>query len=339
MADGNASSLTCASCGAAVALHEGVPRITGDGRVIVECGPCRRGERPVVAVEPEPVVVVPPRRRGSAAIATGAGVALIAAVAMIRESASEELPAQAIAASITVDEVETVEPSVEEPPPSRAALPEAPQPVFVVPPMPERDGVPMIELHPVLDGWVHPVPGSPDVIPMRATRKFGARRDHSARRDCGGGHCGVDLEGRRGQTLVAVGWGRIARIQPSDVGSGGKYVRIEHPGGVFTTYFHLDAIAPGLEVGGEIEVGEPVGSLGRSGIRVSMPHLHFSLEVPDARGHPRQVDPAPYLARAEVLPVDAIPDLDDAARELEELPYIADPEAPLESDEDPMVVY
>jgi len=316
-----------------VALHEGHPRITGDGRVVLECGPCSRGERPVVAAVELPPAIVARRRPRIATLATGAGVALIAAVAVIivlgGESASEELTT-ATTAVVTEHDVEVAGAAVAEI--RDDAPPVPPTPVFVAPPMPERDGTPLYVKFPVLQEWVHPVPGSLEIIPNKASRLFGAKRDHVARRDCGAGHCGVDLEGIRGQSVVAVGWGKVARIQPADVGSGGRYVRIEHPGRVFTTYFHLDDIAPGLEVGAEVEAGEPVGSLGRSGIRVSMPHLHFSLEVPhndDPDGGVRQIDPAPFLGRAEVLPADGIPDLDHARRAQEAM---ADPDAAPDGD-------
>lgn len=323
-----------------MALHAGRPRITASGKVELECGPCSRGERPVVvAVEPEREVVIPhrPRRRIAA---LGAAVGMVAVVAWVGESASERMPAATTAVADEQD-VELVPEAAAIAEPAPAPVIEAPEvvaPVFVPPPMPEVDGVALDVTFPVLDEWVHPVPGSPDVIPQKSSRFFGARRDHVVRRECGGGHCGVDLEGTRGQTLVAVSWGKIARIQPDDVGSGGRYVRIEHPGHVFTTYFHLDAIAPGLEQGAEIEAGEPVGALGRSGIRVSMPHLHFALEVPSAK-HPdgavHFIDPAPFLARAEVLPRDAVPTIADALAE--EYTPPADPDAALDDDPSPAV--
>jgi murein DD-endopeptidase MepM/ murein hydrolase activator NlpD len=177
--------------------------------------------------------------------------------------------------------------------------------------MPERDGEPYDEWFPTLRDWVHPVPGSPDVIPTKASRLFGATRDNhpNIRSECGGGHCGVDLEGDRGQPVVAVAWGTVVRVQNDPDRLGGRYVRIEHPDFVYTSYFHLDRIAPGLKVGDEVEPGTPVGALGRSGIEVSMAHLHFALELPDDLGsHVHFVDPVPFLARAQVLARDAVPD-------------------------------
>jgi murein DD-endopeptidase MepM/ murein hydrolase activator NlpD len=123
----------------------------------------------------------------------------------------------------------------------------------------------------------------------------------SLREECGAGHCGVDLEGDRGQDVVAVAWGTVVRIQNDPDGRGGRYVKIEHPDFVYTSYFHLDRIARGLEVGMEVEPGTPLGELGASGIHISMPHLHFALEIVED-GELTFIDPVPFLHRAEVLP-------------------------------------
>ncbi len=153
---------------------------------------------------------------------------------------------------------------------------------------------------PTLRDWVHPVPGTSDLFPVRPNRLFGADRDGDDRPECGGGHCGVDLGGDRGQALVAVAWGTVSKIQREPNRRGGRYVRIEHPDFVYSSYFHLDRIAPDLAVGDEVEAGRPLGALGSSGIKVSSPHLHFGLELP-GRGASVFVDPSPYLARARVI--------------------------------------
>jgi len=140
---------------------------------------------------------------------------------------------------------------------------------------------------------------------VRGTRKFGAKRGGLTRVLCGEGHCGVDLAGPRGRPVVAVAWGTVVRVEHSARGRdgrSGRYVRIEHPEGVFTSYMHLDAIAADLAVGDEIEAGQVLGTLGKTAIYNGEQHLHFGLEISE-HGAMVYVDPTPFLARAQVVPV------------------------------------
>lgn len=164
----------------------------------------------------------------------------------------------------------------------------------------ESSGESLEELLPTLADWVHPVPGSTEAFPLdRGSRRFGARREGVDRSECGRGHCGVDLDGPRGTPVVAVAWGWVVRIERRSDRRSGKYVRIEHPDFVYTSYMHLDSIASDLEVGDEVSPGDPLGTLGRTGIAHSAPHLHFSLEIPKGSHEElRYIDPEPFLRRA-----------------------------------------
>ncbi|HWN69575.1 MAG TPA: M23 family metallopeptidase [Haliangium sp.] len=160
---------------------------------------------------------------------------------------------------------------------------------------------PLEERLPTLADWVFPVLGSDEPFPLRPTRRFGAGRDGQAPAECGSGHCGVDLDGQRGTPVVAVAWGVVTRIERRGNRSSGKYVRIEHPDYVYTAYMHLDDIADDLAIGDEVNPGDVIGTLGRTGIRHSAPHLHFGLAVPSGN-QLVHIDPAPYLNGAERLP-------------------------------------
>ena len=81
----------------------------------------------------------------------------------------------------------------------------------------------------------------------------------------------------------------------------GRYVRIQHPEGAETSYMHLDSIAPDLVRGQEVEPGQVLGTLGRTGVGKSAAHLHFSLAVPVGHERMRYVDPLPYLRDAQVV--------------------------------------
>jgi murein DD-endopeptidase MepM/ murein hydrolase activator NlpD len=178
-------------------------------------------------------------------------------------------------------------------------------------PMPVWDGIPLDEVYPSLRGWIHPVTDAKEIVPDSGGRRFGARRDGILRDECGAGHCGVDLDGPRGQPMVAVAAGKVVRVEHSELGRdgrSGRYVRIEHNDGTLTAYMHLDTIAEGMSVGDRVDAGQYIGTLGATAIFSSRPHCHFSLELPlDAGMHgdntkTRYIDPSPYLARARVVP-------------------------------------
>ena len=117
-------------------------------------------------------------------------------------------------------------------------------------------------------------------------------------------HCGIDLSGPRGRTIVTVTDGVVVHVEKRRNGRDGKsgrYVRIEHAGGVFTSYMHLDAIAPGLSIGDKVKAGQFIGRLGKSGIKESEPHLHFNLELDVGKKETKMIDSTPYLKRAKVI--------------------------------------
>lgn len=172
--------------------------------------------------------------------------------------------------------------------------------------VPVVDGVPLDVTYPALTGWVHPVADSDELTPVRWQRKFNAPREGAeghlgCRR---GHHCGLDLAGPRGRTIVAVTDGTIIHIERrrnGKDGRSGRYVRIEHEGGVYTAYMHLDSIAPGLSEGDKVKAGQFIGRLGKSGIRHGEAHCHFNLEIPGDKTETRFIDATPYLKRATVI--------------------------------------
>src|SRR5262249_48911449 len=154
----------------------------------------------------------------------------------------------------------------------------------------------------------HPVTGAVELMPEQASRHFGARRDGIERRECGEGHCGVDLDGPRGRPIVAVAAATVVRIELSELGldgRSGRYVRLEHDDGTLTPYMPLDDVAD-LRIGERVAAGQYLGTLGATAVFSAPPHLHFALEVPDHPGvdgdntDTHFVDPAPFLVRATV---------------------------------------
>jgi len=177
-------------------------------------------------------------------------------------------------------------------------------------PIPAQHGTPLDELYPSLSDWTHPVTGTERLLNEFTTGGFGAERGGGTHRECGAGHCGVDLGGPRGRPIVAVADGVVVHIERSELGRdgrSGRYVRIEHDDGTLTAYMHMDSIIAGLQVGDHVDGGQQIGTLGATAVTSAAPHLHFSLEIPNVPGthgdnvNTQYVDPAPFLVRANVL--------------------------------------
>jgi murein DD-endopeptidase MepM/ murein hydrolase activator NlpD len=89
-----------------------------------------------------------------------------------------------------------------------------------------------------------------------------------------------------GQEIRAAAAGRVVWA-----GVGRKYGRmvvIDHGGGLASLYAHASRLL--VEVDEEIQAGEPIAEVGRSG-NASGTHLHFEVR---RDGHP--IDPLPLLA-------------------------------------------
>ncbi|MFN0247692.1 MAG: M23 family metallopeptidase [Kofleriaceae bacterium] len=268
----------------------------------------RRAEPIVVPIPMATIAIVAPPDR-SLARRIGAGVALAAIVAGSIAFLSRSTPSTAAVAN--------VDPDATEPVPIKSTIAThdlaPPKPTVLTPedrhPMPTRLGVPLDETFTSLQGWIHPVTNSPELLPERASRRFGSERVGIERPECGAGHCGVDLDGPRGRPIVAVADGTIIRVERKELGSdgrSGRYVRIQHDDGAITAYMHMDDVADDLEVRDRVTAGQYVGTLGATAIYSAPPHLHFSLELPEHAGDrgdgitTTYIDPAPFLVRATI---------------------------------------
>jgi murein DD-endopeptidase MepM/ murein hydrolase activator NlpD len=69
---------------------------------------------------------------------------------------------------------------------------------------------------------------------------------------------------------------------------GGRTVVLDHGGGVFSLYMHLQSYR--VEEGRRVSRGETIGAVGSTG-RSTGPHLHFGVRVTGGR-----VDPSLLLA-------------------------------------------
>ncbi|MBW2733049.1 MAG: M23 family metallopeptidase [Deltaproteobacteria bacterium] len=151
-----------------------------------------------------------------------------------------------------------------------------------------------------------------DAPPRRVTSGMGDIREEGVRR-----HKGIDLSSTFGETVRAVADGRViiagidARRGPSrnmsnedaqkvphaQLGPGGLYVMLRHKGGLLSGYMHLSEYA--VQAGQKVRAGEPIGKVGRSGMKISSAHLHFEL-----RQGGQHIDPLPHLG-PDVFPPEA----------------------------------
>lgn len=120
-------------------------------------------------------------------------------------------------------------------------------------------------------GLTRPVPGP-------ITSGFGMRSGRM--------HYGVDIPAAPGTPIRAALSGTVTRVAFDPLGAG-NYVRISHPNGWLTKYFHMSQQA--VSDRQDVAAGQTIGYVGSTG-RSSGPHLHFELWIGG-----KAVDPQPYL--------------------------------------------
>lgn len=98
--------------------------------------------------------------------------------------------------------------------------------------------------------------------------------------------------------MFAVRKGVVIKIQHNGDwgGSSGKYLWVSHKNkAVISVYVHLDSIRSDLKIGSPVRGGEPIGTLGRTGIKRSAPHLHFGIAIKRPGRRMKFIDPEPLL--------------------------------------------
>ncbi|MMZ62114.1 Murein DD-endopeptidase MepM [compost metagenome] len=130
------------------------------------------------------------------------------------------------------------------------------------------------------------ISGTPSEWPTlskRLTSNFGYRTDPF--KGSAAFHAGIDIAGKVGDPVYAAGAGKV--ITTDKDSSHGKYIVVEHPGGLQTWYLHLSGID--VSEGDTVAKGEGIGKLGNTG-RSTGPHLHFEIVKQG-----KQINPLPYL--------------------------------------------
>lgn len=131
-------------------------------------------------------------------------------------------------------------------------------------------------------------------------------------------HLGIDYRAPEGTPVVAIADGRIAMIG-KDPGGGGNTIRLDHRGGMSSMYLHLSRFASALAKGTQVQQGEVIGYVGKTGLATG-PHLDFRIlrgnrYLNPAKVHGTPVDPLPAAQMPAFLKV-----RDEMAGRLAEVP-------------------
>ena len=101
-------------------------------------------------------------------------------------------------------------------------------------------------------------------------------------------HDGIDLAGRLGSPIVAVGDGVV--VEAGFAGGFGRWVAIRHANGDYSIYGHMYRYY--VKVGEHVRAGQHIADIGSNG-RSTGPHLHFGVARGSATGP--FLDPVPWL--------------------------------------------
>jgi lipoprotein NlpD len=116
------------------------------------------------------------------------------------------------------------------------------------------------------------------------TGPYGPRGKH-------GYHTGVDIDGDRGDAILAAAPGIV--VSAGFDGQYGRRVEIDHGHGTMTLYAHADRLL--VHAGEHVRAGQPIAEVGRSG-NARGTHLHF-----EVRRDGQTVNPMPYLRDGVLL--------------------------------------
>jgi len=95
-------------------------------------------------------------------------------------------------------------------------------------------------------------------------------------------HAGMDIDGDRGDIVVAPGNGIVT--EAGWKGGYGNMIEIDHGNGLTTRFGHLSKVE--VEAGASVSRGEMIGLVGSTG-RSTGPHLHYELRVNERPINPR----------------------------------------------------
>ena len=109
-------------------------------------------------------------------------------------------------------------------------------------------------------------------------------------------HEGIDLRARnldQNTNVYTVMDGTVAKVDDDPSGGAGRYVFVNHEGGLQTRYFHGASIPERIQPGFKVQAGDMIMVAGQSG-NSRGPHLHFEIgKIDDGKFAP--MDPMKAL--------------------------------------------
>jgi murein DD-endopeptidase MepM/ murein hydrolase activator NlpD len=122
---------------------------------------------------------------------------------------------------------------------------------------------------------------TPFAMPLSGpvTSAFGVRRVYNGTPKSY--HSGLDIAAPRGTVVRSAGAGTVALV--GDFFYTGNTVIVDHGLGLYTAYFHLDAVAVGEEQ--EVPAAGELGQVGSTG-RSTGPHLHWGVYLSGRKADP-----------------------------------------------------
>ncbi len=135
------------------------------------------------------------------------------------------------------------------------------------------------------------ISSNPEFIPSMWSHLGKINNEFGFRRNPFGGsryefHAGMDIDGERGDAVVAPANGVI--VKAGYQGGYGNMIEVDHGNGLTTRYGHLSKIE--IQVGDTVNRGQIIGYVGSTG-RSTGPHLHYELRLNDKAINPRRFLP------------------------------------------------
>lgn len=131
------------------------------------------------------------------------------------------------------------------------------------------------------------------LLSASVTSGWGSDRNYRCHNACGGlgektgcpctdspKHEGLDFTAAVGIPVLAMADGKVVLVEKNPTTPAGRYVRVDHGGGIVTESLHLSSVA--VQKGQQVAAGAVLGFTGTSGMHGDgsvVPHLHLTIRL------------------------------------------------------------